>query len=147
VNVLQAVGGVASNDFWAVGHQSRNKADTGVPPGTRTLAMHWNGSSWSAVTTPNVGDNNSLSGVTATGPAAVTAVGAFEDVSGGGAVARTLGARWNGSNWATLATPNVGTADNELRSAAPIPGTHDAWVVGAYRKIGGPTQTLVLRGS
>jgi hypothetical protein len=147
VNVLYSVGGVASNDLWAVGHQSRNRADTGVPPGTRTLAMHWNGMNWSPVDTPNVGDNNSLSGVTATGPAAVTAVGTFEDVSGGGAVARTLGARWNGSNWATLATPNVGTADNLLRAVAPIPGTADVWAVGMHLTTGGPSQTLVLRGS
>src|SRR4051794_29874522 len=61
VNVLDAVGGVAGNDLWAVGHQSRNKADTGVPPGTRTLSLHWNGTNWSPVDTPNVGDNNSLS--------------------------------------------------------------------------------------
>jgi hypothetical protein len=147
VNVLDAIGGVASNDLWAVGHQSRNKADTGVPPGTRTLAMHWDGSNWSPVNTPNVGDNNSLSGVAATGPAAVTAVGTFEDVSGGGAVARTLAEQWNGSSWATLATPNVGTADNLLRAVAPIPGTADVWAVGMHLTTGGPSQTLVLRGS
>jgi hypothetical protein len=109
--------------------------------------MHWNGSNWSPVDTPNVGDNNSLSGVTATGPAAVTAVGAFEDMSSGGAVNRTLAERWNGSSWATLATPNVGTADNVLRAVAPVPGTADVWAVGMHLTTGGPSQTLVLRGS
>src|SRR5437762_3600622 len=84
---------------WAVGRMARNEADTGVPPGTRTLAMHWDGTGWSAVSTPNTDDQNSLMGVAATGPAAVTAVGSFEDRTGGGAVLRTLGVRWDGSNW------------------------------------------------
>ena len=147
VNVLHAVAGVAGNDLWAVGRMARNEADTGVPPGTRTLAMHWDGTGWSAVSTPNTDDQNSLMGVAATGPAAVTAVGSFEDRTGGGAVLRTLGVRWDGSNWGTLATPNVGTADNLLRAAAPIPGTADAWAVGDFRAEGGLVQTLVLHDS
>lgn len=147
VDVLHAVGGVASNDLWAVGRMGRNKADTGIPPGTRTLAMHWDGQDWTAVSTPNVDDNNILSGVAAQGPAAVTAVGTREDVSSGGAVDRTLGQRWDGSSWATLDTPNAGAADNLLRAAAAIPGTADVWAVGLHLTAGGPSQTLVLRGS
>jgi hypothetical protein len=109
--------------------------------------MHWDGTTWRTVSTPNVADQNSLTGIAATSPASVTAVGAFEDRSGGGAVLRTEGQRWNGSSWDTLGTPNVGTADNLLRSAAPIPGTADVWAVGEYRAAGGPVQTLVLRDS
>src|SRR3954469_10905786 len=75
VNILHAVAGVSSDDLWAVGRMARNKADTGIPPGTRTLAMHWDGSAWTAVSSPNVGDNDVLTGVAAQGPAAVTAVG------------------------------------------------------------------------
>jgi hypothetical protein len=147
VNVLHAVAGVAGNDVWAVGRMAQNEADTGVPPGTRTLAMHWDGTTWQTVSTPNVDDQNSLTGIAATSPASVTAVGAFEDRSGDGAVLRTLGQRWNGSSWDTLGTPDVGTADNLLRSAAPIPGTADVWAVGEYRAAGGPVQTLVMRDS
>jgi len=148
VNVLNAVAGVGPNDFWAVGRQARNKADTGIAPGTRTLAMHWNGKGWSVVGTPNRGDQDSLTSVAAVASANVTAVGAFQDVAGGGGADRTLGVRWNGSGWATLATPNVGTADNLLKAAAPIPGTLKVWAVGEHLTAGGgPIKTLVLHGS
>src|SRR4051794_36378694 len=147
VDILHAVGGVAGNDLWAVGRMAQNETDTGVPPGTRTLAMHWDGTGWSAASTPNVGDQDALMGVAASSSAAVTAVGAFEDRTGGGAVERTLGMRWSGSSWATLATPNPGTPDNLLRAAASIPGTPDVWAVGSHLTTGGPSQTLVLRDS
>ena len=124
---------------------ARNYADTGVPPGTRTLALHWDGSMWNVVTTPNQDFQNTLVGVAATSPTAVTAVGMFDDTSGGGAVLRNLGMRWDGTSWGQLEMPNVGTADNLLRGAAPIPGTADVWAVGEYRADGGPVKTLVLR--
>jgi hypothetical protein len=148
LNVLQAVGGVAGNDLWAVGRKGINKANTGVPPGSRTLAMHWDGTEWTTVDTPNVGDNNTLVGIAATAPAAVTAVGTLEDASSGGAVDRTLGQRWDGSSWTTLDTPDAGAADNLLHGAAPIPDTSDVWAVGDHLSTGGgPVQTLVLRDS
>jgi hypothetical protein len=108
--------------------------------------MHWNGTTWSDVSTPNLGDQDSLMGVAATGSAAVTAVGTFQDVTGGGGADRTLIERWNGSSWATVAAPNVGTADNLLRGAARVPGTSVVWAVGVHLTAGGPSQTLALRG-
>jgi hypothetical protein len=147
VNILNAVGGVAGNDLWAVGRQGRNYADTGVPPGTRTLAIHWDGRSWSAVSTPNAGYQDSLTGVAATGSSAVTAVGTFQDVTGANGADRTLAVRWDGSGWSRLATPNVGTADNLLKAAAAVPGTSAVGAVGeSLTAGGGPTRTLVLRG-
>jgi hypothetical protein len=142
-NTLHAVGGVSSRDFWAVGQSARSKTSTGVPPGTRTLAMHWNGSAWTTVASPNIGDEDSLRGVVANG-GAVTAVGAFQSTSTG--AQRTLAERWGGSSWAVRPTPNVGDADHMLRGVSPIPGTGDVWVVGAHLTSGGPEQTLVLRG-
>jgi hypothetical protein len=147
VNILSAVAGVSGSDVWAVGHQDQDKANTGVPPGTRTLAMHWDGTGWNVASAPNVDDNDSLRGVAATNAAAITAVGTFQDEGGEIPVLRTLGVQWGGSAWATLATPNVGATDNLLRAAAPIPGTPDVWAVGLRLTSGGPTQTLVLRQS
>jgi hypothetical protein len=147
VNILHAVGGVSSSDLWAVGRMGQNKADTGVPPGMRTLAMHWDGREWTAVSTPNVGDNNVLTGVAAVAPGTVTAVGSWEDPSGEIPVLRTLAQRWDGSSWATLETPNAGATDNLLRAATPVPGTADVFAVGMHLTSGGPSQTLVLRDS
>jgi hypothetical protein len=109
--------------------------------------MHWDGQAWTAVSTPNVGDNDILTGVAAQGPTAATTVGSWEDVSSEIPVARTLAERWDGSSWATLSTPNVGATDNLLRAIAPIPGTADVWAVGMHLTTRGPTQTLVLRDS
>jgi hypothetical protein len=139
-NVLHAAGGL----LWAVGQQARSKTSTGVPPGTRTLAMHWDGSRWTTVPTPNVGDEDTLRGVVANG-GFMTAVGYFQDAGTG--VLRTLAERWDGTSWTLRPTPNVGAADNLLRGASQIPGTSEVWAVGFHLSSGGPTQTLVLRGS
>jgi hypothetical protein len=143
-NVLHAVGGSSPRDLWAVGQQTRSKTSTGVPPGTRTLAMHWDGSRWTVLATPNVGDEDTLRGVAANAGGGMTAVGLFQNATTG--AARTLAERWNGTSWAVRATPNVGAADNLLRAVSPIPGSPDVWAVGTHLTAGGPTQTLVLRG-
>ena len=61
-NQLFAVSAWNSTDVWAVGHQQSNIANSPV----QSLAEHWNGSAWSAITTPNtaLGDNE-IFGVTA----------------------------------------------------------------------------------
>lgn len=144
-NVLHAVGGFNPGDFWAVGQQARSKTSTGVPPGTRTLAMHWSGGHWTTVATPNVGDEDTLRSVIGNANGSgVTAVGYFQNTTTGSL--RTLAERWNGSTWSVRATPNVGSADNLLRAVSPIPGSGDVWAVGSHLTSGGPTQTLVLRG-
>jgi hypothetical protein len=147
VDVLHAVDGVSSNDLWAVGQQGRSETQTGVGPGTRTLAEHWNGTRWSAVTTPNSGDEDSLNGVAATASTRVFAAGTFVQTGGSIPVDRTLGVRWNGASWALDPTANVGTTDNLLKGAAAIPGTTSAWVVGFNLTSSSGDQTLIERES
>ena len=48
-NFLFDVATVSANDIWAVG-----RYDDGFGTDTRTLAMHWNGTQWSVVPSPNV---------------------------------------------------------------------------------------------
>lgn len=143
-NVLNGVGG-GLKGLWAVGQKARSKTSTGAPPGTRTLAMHWSGSRWDAVPTPNVGDEDTLRGVVRNSGGGTTAVGSYVNPTTG--VLRTLAERWNGSSWVVRATPNVGAADNFLRAAAPIPGSPDVWAVGSHLTSGGPARTLILRGN
>jgi hypothetical protein len=144
-NVLHAVAGFGSSNLSAVGQQARSKTNTGVPPGTRTLGMHWDGTRWSTVATPNVGDEDVLRGVAANSSGGMTAVGYFQNTTTG--ALRTLAERWNGTSWALRPTPNVGAADNLLRAVSPIPGSPDVWAVGSHLTAGGPTQTVILRGS
>src|SRR2546429_116361 len=57
---LSGVAVVSASDIWAVGSSGSQRS------GAQTLIEHWNGSSWSVVTSPNPGSiYNTLYGVTA----------------------------------------------------------------------------------
>src|SRR5688500_6859567 len=47
-NVLRDVTALAPDDVWAVGHYN-----TGTGTQEQTLTMHWDGSEWSIVSSPN----------------------------------------------------------------------------------------------
>jgi hypothetical protein len=83
---LNAVSAISATDAWAVGY-----AAAGKQPDT-TLILHWNGTDWATVASPNAGSSE-LNGVSG-GPAGdLLAVG----TSGTG----TLALHWNGSRWVT----------------------------------------------
>jgi hypothetical protein len=144
-NILHAIGGASATDLWAVGQKGRDESTTGVPPGTRTLAMHWNGTAWTAASSPSLGDQDTLNGVAATATTNAQAVGTFNNTSGSIPVARSLAERWTGTSWVTESTPNVGTTDNLLNGVAALPGTSTLFAVGFHLTVNGPYQTLILR--
>ena len=53
-NSLQAVAATSTTSAWAVG--SQRSAPHGVP--FRTLAEHWNGTSWTTITSPSPGSGD-----------------------------------------------------------------------------------------
>jgi hypothetical protein len=62
-NVLTGVAAHAANDVWAVGYDDDH---SGSIPVRKTVWMHWNGTSWSVVPSPNTGSgDNTLLGVIA----------------------------------------------------------------------------------
>ena len=79
--VLTAVDAITASDIWAAGY-------TGPGPGVITydfqpLIEHWNGSTWTRVTSPNPGvEDSDLKGVTAISPGNAWAVGTTVDGSG-----------------------------------------------------------------
>lgn len=100
-NTLLSVAGTSPADVWAVGW-SRN-----LPYGNRTkqsLVLHWNGSAWSRVTSPNLGAQTVLEDVVALSPTDAWAVGY---ASGSGALAL----HWNGTSWTTAPAPALGSLD------------------------------------
>src|SRR5215475_14447604 len=71
-NTLKAVTAIATNDVWAVGYS------VSVHDPYQTLTMHWNGTSWSVVDSPNLaspGAYNILNDVSAAATNDVWAVG------------------------------------------------------------------------
>ncbi len=146
-NDLTAVGGSSSTNLWAVGCKGQSETATGVPPGTRTLTEHWNGTAWSAISSSSVGDEDALSGVAAPTATTVAAVGSDNNTSGSIPIAQTLAETWSGTSWSVSPTPNVGTSDNLLQGVTAIPGTSSVWAVGFHLTPGGPYQTVILHTS
>ena len=124
---LAAVSAGSASDAWAVGQTQTHK----------TLALHWNGTSWAQVPTPAPGAFGSLlSGVTEISPTNVWAVGSSNTSSGGAG----LVLHWNGMRWARVPTPSAGISG--LSGISAVSAT-DIWAVGS----GGTTTretTLVL---
>src|SRR5436190_12918041 len=118
---LSGVAVVSANDVWAVGSSGNQRS------GAQTLIEHWNGSSWSVVTSPNPGSiYNTLYGVTAVSTTNVWAVGYYVNTTG---VTQTLIEYWNGSSWSVVTSPSPATGNNELFSVSAASAS-SIWTVG-----------------
>lgn len=146
-DILHALDGTSSSNLWAVGQQALDETVTGVPPGTRTLTEHWNGVSWSAVPSLNVGDQDTLQGAAAPTPTTLLAVGTYEQTGGSIPIQRTLAQRWNGTSWLPQVSANSGPTDNLLQAASAVPGAGYVWAVGFRLTSSGVDQTLIEQGT
>ena len=119
-NFLSGVAALSTTDVWAVGDFFDNSSFK-----DQTLIEHWNGSTWSIVSSPNPGsDNNDLFGVAGLSTNNVWAVGAFDTSNG----SQTLIEHWNGSTWSAVSSPNPGL-DNVLTGVVAV-SANDVWAVG-----------------
>lgn len=120
-NYIRGVAAIGPNDAWAVGHYENA---SGI---NQTLTMHWDGTQWQVVPSPNVGSSgNYLYAVSATSGGEVWAVGHYV-----GNTELTLTMRWNGSQWNIVSSPNSGQLSNNLRGVSVLSPT-DVWAVGFY---------------
>lgn len=122
---LFATAAISANDVWTVGISNSSSTTP-----DRTLAEHWNGSTWSIVSTPNPSSFPSdLNGVAAVSSNDVWAVGAYitdtaNDVA-------TFAEHWNGSTWTLVPTPVLTQTESELLAVTAI-SSSDVWAVGTY---------------
>jgi hypothetical protein len=125
-NILRAVSTVSTSDVWAVGTFWSCSL-------FKTMALHWNGSAWSVVSTPNPNGNNfnELYDVVAVAADDVWAVGYY--YPGQGEAARTLTEHWNGATWSVVGSPNLGTTSriNAITAVSPT----ELWAVGSTYNI------------
>jgi hypothetical protein len=147
LNTLDGISAHSATDAWAIGWYENS-----TTAATETLVLHWNGTSWSKVTSPNPGGASSgsetsvLNGVSARSAADAWAVGYYINPTTG--AEETLVLHWNGTGWSKVASPNpAGTSsgdDNALNGVSAA-SSSDAWAVGFYKN---PTthafETLVL---
>lgn len=120
-NFLQGVAAVSASDVWAVGYYVNDVV-------TQTLVLHWDGTSWSIVSSPNPGDDNYLLGVAVVSASDVWAVGYYTDQDASRRYS-TLVERWDGNTWRVVDSPNPGAFSNRLNGVAAVSAT-DVWAVG-----------------
>lgn len=127
---LRDISAVSRTDIWAVGF-------TGV----KTLVLHFDGSGWRKVNSPNpASSGNDLDGVVAIASDDVWAVGERVDDED---PARNLVVHFDGTTWLTVGSPDPGVPSRLYDVAAA--GPTDLWAVGEAR-IAGLASTQALRG-
>jgi hypothetical protein len=118
-NALYDVSCVTSTVCWAVGYQSAN----GV---SQTLVEQWNGTSWSIVSSPNMGssgDNALLS---------ITCFSLSECWAAGYGPQQPLIEEWTGTAWAIVTSPAIAGHSNDLLYGVTCASATDCWAVGVY---------------
>jgi hypothetical protein len=120
MNDLRGVSAVSATDAWAVGDYVND--NTGADD---TFILHWNGTKWSKVASPNPSPSyNYLFGVSAESATDVWAVG--QDFT---STYDTLILHWDGTNWSKVNSPSPSMGGNFLSGVSADSGT-DAWAVG-----------------
>jgi hypothetical protein len=108
---------ITDNDIWAVG--SSNSTGTNEP-----LAVHFNGTSWSVVTTSSFTGGASFSAVAAVASNDVWAVGYL----GSGLAINPLIEHWDGTSWSVVSSPNLPQGGGF--SAVTAISANNVWAVG-----------------
>ena len=133
-STLSAISARSANDIWAVGSFSAAK---GTQSNSFTLTMHWNGSAWTIVPSPNPatpsainGVRQTLNGVVEISPTDAWAVGnTFDTVSGSFAADKPIAMHWNGTAWSVTTVPNQGGGGQLAAVTASSPAS--VWAAGA----------------
>ena len=123
-NELRGVAALAANDVWAVGYRGGTKSETPI----ETLILHWNGTSWTQVVSPNIpGGANQLFGISAISASDIWAVGS---VAG-----KPLALHWNGSSWTVSPVEVASGLSTEKLVAVSGKAGNDVWAVGTGKGI------------
>jgi hypothetical protein len=130
-----------TKDAWAVGFNSSNNISTS--------AMHWDGTNWKRVATPNVGEGtNKLNAVLALAPNDAWAVGFSTPVAlPKQAATMTLIEHFDGTSWAVVPSPNAGL--NSANQSNRLFGltansANDIWAFGSYFAADGSGHQMTL---
>jgi hypothetical protein len=102
---VNAMAAVNANDIWAVGSAG---------PQLHSFTMHWDGTSWQSVDTPEVmpaEDTDILRGVDAKAANDVWAVGTQRDPDGGNS---PFALHWDGTSWSIKSPPDIDDPHNQL---------------------------------
>ena len=105
----------------------------------QTLVQHWDGVSWTVVSSPNVGTNtNGLRSVSCVSVSFCVATGSYTIA---GSAVQTLVQHWDGVSWTVVSSPNDGTT-SLLYSVSCVSATECVAV--GFTNTGNANQTLVV---
>jgi hypothetical protein len=132
-NELNAVVALAPDNAWAVGFSTPGLAGQSA---TLTLILHWDGTTWAVVPSPNVGPNSSsqsnrLLGITANSANDIYAFGSYFAADGSGHQ-MTLLLHWDGTSWKIIPSPNPtkGNFLDDLLFAGVVASPGNVWIFG-----------------
>jgi hypothetical protein len=118
-NALNGISGRTQTDIWAVGVAQ-----------AQSLTMHWDGSAWRVVPSPNLEFGVRLQDVVDIRSNDVWAVGwsgsasSFDD--------RNVAMHWDGASWTIVPTPQPGGDEIDRLLAVDAAGPNEVWAVGLY---------------
>lgn len=136
-NNLASVSAPAANDAWAVGnYYTQDNANV-----FRNLALHWDGTRWTAMAPPNVGtQENTLFSVSALRSGQAWAAGYYADSR---LRIRALVEHFDGHAWSVLPVAQPGANRDTLFAISAV-SDDDVWAVGGTQATAnGPFRTLV----
>lgn len=132
---LNGIVALSASDIWAVGYYFSGLSTEA------TLIEHWDGSTWSVVSSPNVPNvSDELTSVAASSASDIWAVG-MSGTEGG--TAQTLIEHWNGSAWSIVSSADANQYENELNGVTAVSST-DAWAVGYYVNATGTSSQVLI---
>jgi len=136
-SVLTGVSAASATSAWAVGYYSK----PGPAAEFQTLILHWNGTNWTRVPSPEP-PNSFLSGAAAVSATDAWAVGQYTTP---GNVITALALHWDGTRWTQVTVPFPAGALGTGLSGVSADSPTDAWAVGDYSvKSTGGQETLAL---
>jgi hypothetical protein len=133
---LSSISAVSPTDIWAVGDVVGIR---GVNTVTATLAMHYNGTAWSVVSTPAFSQPTTLNGVAAISASNAWAVG--NTVKTDGTTNSAVIEHWNGTAWAVVSGASSLTALGSVSAAS----ASDIWAIGVGLDTSGSLPVDVTR--
>ena len=148
-NQLYAVTCTSTSDCWAAGDYV--VTDVLGDQFFQTLVEHWNGTSWTIVSSPNTITvaghplaSNRFYGVTCASASDCWAVGYSDNGNAFfGEPLQTLIEHWNGNSWAIVTSPNNGTATNLLNGVTCVSASQCLAVGFYFNGNGSVFQTLI----
>ncbi len=131
---LSAVKAVSSSDVWAAGSYFSTSLHI-----VQTLVLHWDGTVWSIVASPNLGtSNNALTKVDASSSTHVFFVGCYTNGANG---TQALALIWNGTGFVLTPPPSPGP--NTVIEGITAVSDTEAWGVGYYSSAG-VTRSMIV---